>query len=287
MEQKIIIISPFYNCENYIEKCINSVASQNYENYEHILIDDCSTDNSFEIAERCIKPYSNFKLIKNEINKGAVFNQINTLRTQNISSDSIIMFLDGDDWLVNDPNIFNFYNNLYDESVEFTYGSCWSLVDNIPLIAQEYPPEVKKEKSYRKYKFNWNIPYTHLRTFRKYLIDSIPDENFKDENLNWYRAGGDNSTFYNILEEADSNKIKAISDIIYVYNDKNPLNDYKINSIEQTNNATYILNNIMKKKNILIAIPTAKYIESDTFKSIYDLIIPEGCKVTYQHFYRV
>jgi hypothetical protein len=39
------------------------------------------------------------------------------------------------------------------------------------------------------------------------------------------------------------------------------------------------------KKKILIAIPTARYIEADTFKSIYDLEVPEGYEVTYQHFY--
>lgn len=38
-------------------------------------------------------------------------------------------------------------------------------------------------------------------------------------------------------------------------------------------------------KKILIAIPTARYIEADTFKSIYDLQIPEGYNVTFQHFY--
>ena len=38
-------------------------------------------------------------------------------------------------------------------------------------------------------------------------------------------------------------------------------------------------------KNILIAIPTARYIEADTFKAIYDLEVPEGYNVTFQHFY--
>ena len=42
---------------------------------------------------------------------------------------------------------------------------------------------------------------------------------------------------------------------------------------------------IQQKKKILIAIPTARYIEADTFKSIYDLEVPEGYEVTYQHFY--
>jgi hypothetical protein len=38
-------------------------------------------------------------------------------------------------------------------------------------------------------------------------------------------------------------------------------------------------------KKILIAIPTARYIEAETFKSIYDLEVPEGYEVTFQYFY--
>ena len=36
-EQHIVIISPFYNCKDYIERCIDSVASQNYKNYLEII----------------------------------------------------------------------------------------------------------------------------------------------------------------------------------------------------------------------------------------------------------
>lgn len=302
MEQKIIVISPFYNAENYISKCIESVASQDYINYQHFLIDDDSVDESLEICYKTIKQLSKniqdkFIVVSREYNIGAVANQIKVLRDSDLNNNDIIMLLDGDDYLVNNPNIFSFYNKLYNNSTEFTYGSCLSLADNIPLIAQEYPPEIKQNKSYRQYKFNWNIPYTHLRTFKKYLINDIPDSAFKDENDKWFRAGGDNATFYNIIERADPNKIKVVSDIVCCYNDKNPLNDYKVNSQEQTLNSQKILNKMInisdiieqtipeKVKNILIAIPTAKYIEPDTFKAIYDLEIPEGYKVTFQHFY--
>ena len=53
-EQKIVIISPFYNAETYIGRCIVSVAAQDYNNYKHILIDDCSTDNSIAVVANTI-----------------------------------------------------------------------------------------------------------------------------------------------------------------------------------------------------------------------------------------
>ena len=291
-EQKIVIISTLYNAENYIEKCISSVASQDYNNYSHIIINDCSTDNSKEIIERLINSFpkelkDKFILLNREKNEGAVYNQIMSIRDPFIQDDDIIMILDGDDWLVNEPDIFDFYNNLYHKDIEFSYGSCWSLVDNIPLISQPYPEKIRKSKKYREHKFNWGIPYTHLRTFRKRLINKIDDSVFLDENGEWFRAGGDVATFYNIIEQADPDKVKCVSKIVYNYNDMNPLNDYKVNSEEQNKNSKFINEGVVKmgKKKILIAIPTAKYIECETFKSIYDLQIPDDCEVNFQYFY--
>lgn len=291
-EQRIAVVSTFYNAENYIEKCILSVASQDYNNYCHILVNDCSTDNSGEIAENAIKnlPESireKFILLNREKNQGAVYNQIMTFRDPFIKDDDIVMILDGDDWLVNDPDIFDFYNNLYqNDETEFSYGSCWSVVDNIPLISQPYPKHILEKKAYREHKFNWGLPYTHLRTFKKKLINNVNDSVFLNEGGEWFRAGGDVATFYNIIEQADPKKVKCVSRIVYNYNDANPLNDYKVNSDEQTKNAAIATKKKdVEMKRILIGIPTAKYIEPQTFKSIYDLEVPEGYKVDFQYFY--
>jgi len=239
VEQKIVIISPTYNSEKYINNCIESVVSQDYDNYEMIVIDDASTDNTYNIAKRWES--DKIKVIRNEENKGAVRNQIESIRKY-CKEDDIVMFLDGDDSFINDNEILHFYNNLYDGTTEFTYGSCYSMVDRIPLIAQNYPEEIKQKKEYRKYKFNWNMPYTHLRTFKAGLLNGIDDSNFQDENKNWYKAGGDGSIFYSLIEQADPDKVKVVSDILYNYNDINPLNDYKINGDEQTKNANRIIN---------------------------------------------
>lgn len=306
-EKLITIITPCFNAEQFIGRCIESVASQDYDNYQHIIIDDCSTDDTYNAIFSTLHKLSNdvaekFTVVSNKQNVGALKNQYDTLMKL-AHSDGIVMLLDGDDWLVNDPHIFTKYNNMYEEDAKlgFTYGSCWSLVDNIPLIAQEYPQEVKEKGTYREHHFNWILPYTHLRTFKTDLIGRIDKNKLVDEYGNFYRAGGDGALFYALIEECGADAIKAVKDIVYNYNDTHPLNDYKIHGEEQTRNAARIARIYNKeigkpekselvamnkpKQKILIAIPTAKYIEPETFKAIYDLEIPEGFETTFQYFY--
>jgi len=288
-EKKIVVISPFYNAKDYIEKCIASVAAQNYTNYEHWLIDDASTDNSATIASSVIESLPDdvrhhFKLVCNTHNVGAVANHISSIRKCN--DDDIVLLLDGDDSLVNRPDIFDYYNYLH-EKYDFTYGSCWSVVDNIPLVGQPYPPDVRECRSYKTHKFVWNMPYTHLRSLKAKLLKYEPDYMFCNSDGEWFRAGGDNSTFYTAIENCDSTRVYAVSDIVYNYNDASPLNDYKVNKEEQDKTVSQILGTQLqtkKMKRILIAIPTNRNIEAQTFKSIYDLIIPDGYQVEFQYF---
>lgn len=324
-QQPIVVITPFYNCQSYIVRCIMSVATQSYGNYVHVLRDDASTDSSYQVAQSVIESLSpdiqhRFILQKNTSNQGAVQNQFEMLEYArgNHGSDAIVMLLDGDDCLVNRNDLFSFYNQLFDQNTEFTYGSCWSLADNIPLVAQEYPPHVKQDKSYRKHLFNWLMPYTHLRAFRMQLFNTIKPDQWQDENQKWFRAGGDTSVFYSLIEAADPSKVRAVQDIVMNYNDTNPLNDYKVNSEEQNQTARKVLGmtvqapivpltspaaqekpsmnitpapapmpapTLVRPKQILIGVPTARYIEVETFKSIYDQIVPANCEAHFQYFW--
>lgn len=288
-QNRIVIVSPFWNAENYIQRCIESVAQQEYNNYLHVLIDDCSDDNSYSTAIDSINSLpkeiqNHFIVLKNTENRGAIFNQLSTIKSY-ANDDDIVMLLDGDDWLVNNPTIFHLYNNLYNQGYEFTYGSMRSIIDNIPLISENYPTHIKENKLYREHKFDWLIPYTHLRTFRKKLVNNINESQLKDENSNWMKAGADAPFFYELIEQADPNRVYCLKEIVYEYNDANPLNDYKIRGEEQNKNAARSFLKNDKKKKILIAIPTNKNIEPETYKSIYDLIVPDGYETEFQYFY--
>jgi glycosyltransferase involved in cell wall biosynthesis len=285
-QRRIVVISPFWNAERYITNNILSVAQQEYDNYIHVLIDDASSDNSYDIAKQTISNLpkniqKRFRLIRNQTNVGSIANQI--VGISHCKSTDIVMLLDGDDWLINNNTIFHYYNDIYSQGYEFTYGSMWSVADNIPLISQEYPIEVRKKKSYRNHHFNWKIPYTHLRTCLGSHMFALDTSKFKVDGQ-WMKSGADNPLFYELIERVDYDKIYCNKEIVCSYNDLNPLNDYKIRGEEQNRNAN--LSYAVTEKNrlpthntnkrILIAIPTAKYIEVDTFKSLWDLEVPPG-----------
>ena len=248
----IVIVSPVYNAENYIKDHILSVASQNYINYVHYIVDDMSTDNTFNIAKETIESLSkdlqcHFQLVSATTKNYAVGNQVEVLNNiildcmdSDLLKEVIVVLLDGDDTLVNDPDIFNYINRLHCQGIKFTYGSCHSIADNIDLIAQPYPKDVILNKTFRQHKFNWGMPYTHLRTFRLDLFNQVDQSVFKDENGEYWKSGGDNATFYPLIELCQPNEIECVQRVLVNYNDVNPLNDYKVNGIEQNNNAEKI-----------------------------------------------
>ena len=93
MDNLVSIIMPSYNTRKYIEESINSVLKQTYSNWELIIIDDCSIDDTDII----VKPYLSDKRIrylKNKKNKGAAVSRNRALRE---IKGKWIAFLDSDD----------------------------------------------------------------------------------------------------------------------------------------------------------------------------------------------
>lgn len=105
---KISVIIPFYNVENYIVDCINSVKAQTFTEFECILIDDKSKDNSFERAKNTINNDARFRIISHKENtrQGGARNT----GIKNAIGDWIV-FLDSDDeWKS------NFLEKMYNEA---------------------------------------------------------------------------------------------------------------------------------------------------------------------------
>ena len=59
---KFSIIIPVYNVEKYIDRCLSSIVNQSYKNYEVIIVNDGTKDNSLKIIEKYTKKYDNFTL---------------------------------------------------------------------------------------------------------------------------------------------------------------------------------------------------------------------------------
>ena len=100
LEDSISIIVPIYNTEKYIEKCIKSICEQTLENFEIVLIDDCSPDNAFEKAKNVLikypKRFENTQFIKLETNNGVA--KARKLGFNNAQA-KYITCLDSDDYI--------------------------------------------------------------------------------------------------------------------------------------------------------------------------------------------
>lgn len=96
---KISIIIPVYNVEKYIVECLRSIMDQTYSDFECLIIDDCGSDKSIEIAKSAISEYTGkgtFEIIKNEKNGGISVARNNGLKR---ATGDFVFFLDSDDKL--------------------------------------------------------------------------------------------------------------------------------------------------------------------------------------------
>jgi glycosyltransferase involved in cell wall biosynthesis len=128
---KISVIVNMFNTEKYLRRCLDSILSQTFTDFELILVDDCSTDKSPEICEEYAKKDGRIKVIHNERNIGCPQARKAGL---DLSSGDYILFADSDDWLENnmlelmygkavsddlDLVYCGFYNNTDTEQQEF------------------------------------------------------------------------------------------------------------------------------------------------------------------------
>ncbi|MDM1695385.1 glycosyltransferase family 2 protein [Thiopseudomonas alkaliphila] len=90
----VSIIMPLYNCSTFLESTIRSIIAQSYIDWELILVDDCSQDNSLDIANDYVEQDSRIKLIKLTKNSGAAVARNKAIEA---STGRFIAFLDSDD----------------------------------------------------------------------------------------------------------------------------------------------------------------------------------------------
>ena len=94
MQPLVSIITPMYNSEKFILKTIESIVNQTYSNWELLLIDDGSTDNTIQIVEDFKLKYTNIKLFQNPTNLGAAQSRNKGILE---AKGDYIAFLDADD----------------------------------------------------------------------------------------------------------------------------------------------------------------------------------------------
>ncbi len=92
----ISVIVPVYNTEKYLERCINSILAQTYENLEIIMVDDGSTDKSAELMGALKKRDERIRCVKHKKNMGLFQARITG---SEVAKGDYIAFIDSDDYV--------------------------------------------------------------------------------------------------------------------------------------------------------------------------------------------
>ena len=177
MYGKVSIIVPNYNCESFLIETIESVVKQTYSNWELIIVDDCSTDNSVAVINNYCQQDERIKLFVNDKNSGAAASRNRAIRE---ASGKWIAFLDSDDlWLPEKlEKQLKFMN---DNDYKFSYTAYEHINEqNEPMdIVVTGPKIVTKKKMFR---YCYPGCLTVMYDSEEVGVIQIPDEIANGEN---------------------------------------------------------------------------------------------------------
>ena len=194
----------------YLEKTLQSVFSQNYENFRILYIDDASDDGSYDLARDLVYANPRFnqvQFLQNEQSLGLLGSL--SLAAQGCADEEIIVVLNGEDWLAHEWVLSRLNQYYADPDLWITYGQ-----------SRDYPTYQRggarsmqeREKETRTQPFT----ATHLKTFYAGLFKRIneSDLKYKDE---YFAAAADLAFMIPMLEMANGHS-QCLSDILYICN---------------------------------------------------------------------
>ena len=91
---------PIYNVEKYLESCLESIFGQTYQNTEYVFVDDCSTDNSYDVLLSTLKknniPQEKYTIVRHPQNEGIAVSRTDCIAN---AKGEYVQFVDSDDWI--------------------------------------------------------------------------------------------------------------------------------------------------------------------------------------------
>lgn len=186
-----------YNASAYVGQMLASIVGQSYSNWRLILIDDVSDSDEqvkqAEIIDRWSALASSEKIdvIWNTEKKWEVANVLHGISL--CEDEDIVCRIDADDWLT-DLDALAYLNTLYQQTNADALWTAhrWGFTDK--NISGPMPPEANP------YEHPWVS--SHLKTFRKKLINNVKDENFRGEDGEYIRRAGDQAIYLPVLYNA-------------------------------------------------------------------------------------
>lgn len=193
--KKLTVIVPVYNSEKYIARCLDSILNQTYSDFDILVVNDGSTDNSQEIIDKYKKKYLDKIISIEQENKGVAKTRNECI--QRVTS-KYIMFVDNDDYLDKDY-IETYIKEIEKDDDDIVVGGFKRPNENGKIVKKI------KLKNEEWSKFMIMTPWAKIYK-RQYLIDN--DIMFLETNL-----GEDN--YFNLKAFLMSKKIKILDYVGY------------------------------------------------------------------------
>jgi hypothetical protein len=227
--QTFRIITPFYNAEGFVGRCLYSLKRQQNSNFRCYMIDDLSTDNSAAVAGLYTADDDRFQLIQNEDKKYALANIAETINNiADIDDEDIVILLDGDDWLPCSTTLSHLEKTYTENDCLMTYGSyVYAPSGEKGVEPSEYPQDIIDNNSFRQ--DQWRA--SHLRTFKHKIWKQLDQKDLQNEE-GYYKVAYDQAIMLPLLEMA-GRRATYIPEVMHVYNRINPLNVDKTKQQEQ------------------------------------------------------
>ena len=238
-EKPIVVIIPSYKNEQWVERNLTSIFNQKYENYKVVYIDDCSPDNTYELAKQITEKNNQQQrttIIHNTERCGALANLYTAIHE--CDDKSIIVTVDGDDWLPYGV-VLAYLNEIYTEhDIWMTYGQFVEYPSNVVgySYSKTFSQDVIEKNIFRKVE---RLPISHLRTFYAWLFKAIKLQDVLYEG-DFYSMAWDKVMMAPMIEMS-GNRFSCVSDVLYVYNNANSISDHRVNVDLQESLALYVL----------------------------------------------
>lgn len=227
LPSKISIIIPVYKVEKYIERCLDSIINQTFQDFEIIIVNDASPDNSRKIAETYAQSDTRIRIVDNEQNSGAAWSRM--IGYSNALG-NYITFCDPDDYLpVNALELL--YNAIVNDLKAdicmgeyqriFANGSKSSIFKNDLKYGDD-------KWSVAKSALKYEIPHFVVNKIYKAELFKFPLITYQN-----FSKSSDEFLFFQILQNAE--KIIKIDKLVYYYYDNDESASYNKSNINALN----------------------------------------------------
>jgi len=225
---KFCIISPTYNAEKFVKECIDSVKMQKDCEYRHVLVNDASTDKTFDIIQEECAYDSRCYVVNKSTRLGTLHSHILGTELSEAHLDDVIVHLDGDDAFAH-AEVLSRIKQEYEKGYLATYG-------NYRIAGSEkFHPEVTKHSvcgpkvtniAPRQQIHNPGWRYGAIRTFKKFLFDRIPPYYFFDSSATLFSSAADVAIFLPIIEMIGWDNLAYIEEELMIHN-YHPLTEWQ------------------------------------------------------------